>query len=322
MPDSIGVMLVTYSGDLIPARKFIDSFNRFNRSNLKLYIVVSKEDSANFIKFTSENVEIVFSEDIPTRFAEDSFNGIAKGYLNQEVVKLSFHRLDLLDNYFCCDSDGEFVRDFYKTDFMGTSSLPLTVCVQDKELMSDPSYEQTWRSREIQIRKIYDFYEISQPQFIETCHGFQVISSNTLKLLENEVLNPKAIDFIDLIKIVPYEFSWYTIYHLKVETETFKSEPLFKCYHNETQLISDLVSGKGPSTIARGYVGVVVNGNFQHANRLLDRESNLGKVLGYYVPFKVLLVALLFKASRGPAFGKQILYPLVAWFRKIFIQKR
>jgi hypothetical protein len=322
MSESIGLMLVTYSEDIIPARKFVDSFNKFNRSGLKLYIVISSEDSEEFLKFTNENVEIVFSEDIPTKFAEESFNGITKGYLNQEIVKLSFHRLNLLDNYLCCDSDGEFIRDFYESDFMATSSLPLTVCVQDKELMSDPSYEQTWRSREIQIRKIYDFYGLSQPQFIETCHGFQVLSSRTLRLLESEILKPSKIDFIDLIKLVPYEFSWYTIYHSKVEKEIFKSEPFFKTYHNESQLIADLVSGKGPSSIGRGYLGVVVNGNFQHANRLLDRESELGKVLGYYVPIKVLLTSLLVKTWLAPFFGKQALYPLVDRIRRIFLPKR
>jgi hypothetical protein len=322
MSDSIGLMLVTYSGDLIPARKFVDSFNKFNRSYMKLYIVIPIEDSEEFINFTNENVEIVFSEDIPTKFAEESFNGIAKGYLNQEIVKLSFHRLGLLDNYLCCDSDGEFVRDFYEHDFMATPNFPLTVCVQDKELMSDPSYEQTWISREIQIRKIYDFYQLKQPQFIETCHNFQVLSSRTLKLLENEILIPSKMDFIDLIKLVPYEFSWYTIYHLKVETDIFKSEPFFKMYHNESQLIADLVSRRGPSSIARGYVGVVVNGNFQHSNRLLDRESELGKVLGYYVPIKVLLKSVLVKASIAPDFWKQALYPFVVTIRKLLGPKR
>lgn len=311
MSKTIGLMLVTYSKDINPARKFVESFNKFNKSNLKLYMVIPREDFESFLDFVSTNVEIVFKEDIPTRYADDSFNGISKGYLNQEIVKLAFHRLGLLDNYLCCDSDGEFVRDFYEYDLMATSKSPFTVCVQDKDLMSDPSYENTWKDREVQIRKIYDYFDIKQPGLIETCHGFQVMSSKTLNLLESEILKPKGIDFVDLIKLVPYEFSWYTIFRLNKETEFFKSEPFFKTYHNESQLIADLVSGKGPSSISRGYLGVVVNGNFQHANRQLDRESELGKVLGFYVPMSVLLKSFIYKVTLFPFLIKKALYPVV-----------
>ena len=67
-----------------------------------------------FQKFKESNIEIFSDESITDYLVEDdSVMGIRPGYINQEIVKLAFWEKGLCENYFCMDSDGVFIRNFF-----------------------------------------------------------------------------------------------------------------------------------------------------------------------------------------------------------------
>ena len=57
------------------------------------------------------------------------------GHLGQQVVKSEFWRLGLSENFVCLDSDNEFIRPFYKADFLAPDGHPYTVITEGKEFL-------------------------------------------------------------------------------------------------------------------------------------------------------------------------------------------
>ena len=95
-------------------------------------------------KFSGKNVTLHSDESITKELVNDySIRGIRPGYINQEIIKLSFWKKRLCKNYFCMDSDGVFIRNFYISDFMYDKNTPFTVLVEDNELKVDPEYFKT-----------------------------------------------------------------------------------------------------------------------------------------------------------------------------------
>ena len=122
-------MLKSYGGDFDIAARLVTSFSAHNVEFLPLDIVVPPEDVEKFSIFLSDQISVISEDTIPTRFAVNQVNGIRPGYINQEIVKLAFHRLKRFEAYLCLDSDAIFLRDFFSmtlsrpTDFHTRFSL-------------------------------------------------------------------------------------------------------------------------------------------------------------------------------------------------------
>ena len=292
-------MLKTYAPDFNRVVNLIKSFNKYNVANCKLFIVVSAEDLDLFSTFISNNVTVVCQDSIPVRLANSNSPlalSIKPGYINQEIIKLSFWKMSLCKNYLCLDSDGEFIRDFAEEDFMHDNDSPFTVATDDKDLKSDSEYyDKFWNIREVSIRKIFDSFNLPQPKYLQTCHGFQILSSKYLKSMMTDFMEPNNLDYIDLLMICPYEFSWYTIYLQKINEKIYYVEPFFKYFHTSSSYINSRLLGIGREELARSYAGIVVNGNFQAKNRIIDSNSSISKVFGFYVPLPVILKSIIYK---------------------------
>jgi hypothetical protein len=297
-------MVPSYKGDFSRAKLLVESFNQFCRDDMELRIVVPESDFSLFSSLQSEKVKLVTDDSIPVRFATESLHGARPGYINQEIIKLAFWKLGVFENYLCLDSDGVFIRDFDSSDFMFSENEPFTVMFDDKELMCNPEYREMWIEREAKIRKIYEIYEITQPKYIRTCHGFQIFNREVLHEMELEFMKPRNLDYLNLMEISPYEFSWYTLYLVKRDKAIHQTEQFFKLYHNATQFLSDVILGIDASILANGYVGLIVNSNFQPHNRLVDVNSNKRQVLASYSSSADLLVSLLIKFKFLPMFLK------------------
>lgn len=64
---------------------------------------------------------------------------------------------------------------------------------------------------------------------------------------------------MDLIKLSPYEFSWYNIWLQKSQAMPIHScEPLFKYYHMAYQQFGDVITNVDDKTLARSYIGVTI----------------------------------------------------------------
>jgi hypothetical protein len=260
----IAVLLKSYARDAEYARRLIGSFHEYNRDDLVLHCVVPKQDLGLFTPLTAGTVRIHAEEDlVGSHLINESVGEFGPGYINQEIVKLAFWETGLADNYFCVDSDAQFVRQFGTEDFMRDAKTPYTVLVEDNELKVEPQYfAQHWQGREQSIRRIMSEVGLEDP-IMRTCHGHQVFSSLVLESLRDDFLTPRGWSYIDALRLSPYEFSWYAMWLQKTNAiPLHQREPLVKVLHTEEQCLEYVLRGITQDDVARGYLAMVVNSNF------------------------------------------------------------
>lgn len=273
-------LLKTYERDFLYARRLLNSFEKYNRDKIHCYVVVPEESEKKLIdsldETTKKNLSFIIEEEFDG-LVKESINGINEGYINQEIIKLSFWEKGLCKNYCCLDSDAEFIRDFYIDDFMYDDDIPYTVLIEDKDLKADPYYYHSfWKDREKALQKIQQELEY-KPRKLLTCHGFQNFSSVVLNDFKNNFMEIKGFSYVDIMKISPYEFTWYNIWLQKSKViEIYPCEPIFKTFHMKHQLSNSWASGVTIDDIARSYVGIVINSNY------LD-----GKMIQYMDSFEI-----------------------------------
>lgn len=273
---TLSFLLKSYSRDFELAKRLIESFNAHNVDRIHLYCVVPETDRAQFDALIGSNVSVMTEESLTQYFTEESVHGLRPGYINQEIVKLSFWELGLSANYFCVDSEAVFVRDFGFLDFMFDTETPYTILVEDNELKVEPAYFNThWQGREVAIREIMRRVGFEDP-VIRTCHGHQVFSSTVLRSFKSEFLEPNGLTYLDALRISPYEFSWYNMWLQKNKTiPIHQREPLVKVFHHEGQELEYKIRGIKPGDIARGYLAVVANSSY--ARNIESSESQMNK---------------------------------------------
>lgn len=279
-------MLKSYRGDLDFAARLIESFNAHNPSGLSLFVVVPGEDLEAFAPLASDTVTVLSEEPLRHHFTETEINGIRPGYINQEIVKLSFWELGLADVYFTVDSDAVFIRDFGTQDFMRDAHTPYTVLVEDNELKVEPRYyREHWVSREQAIRHIQELVGLDDP-IMRTCHGHQVMSAAVLASYRDEFLAPRGWGYADALAEAPYEFSWYAMWLQKSRViPIHQIEPLVKTFHNEDQHLEYILRGITVDDIARGYLGLVINSNYSRELGVLRPDAPKPEALSPYLSY-------------------------------------
>jgi hypothetical protein len=280
------MLLKSYSGDFEYAKRLIESFTRFNSDQITLYVVVPESDQNLFSSIICGNTELISENAFAQHLVDHEVHGIRPGYINQEIVKLAFWELGLAANYFCVDSDAEFIREFHVSDFLHDSNTPYSVLVQDLELAVDPEYyQQYWVTREKEIARIAELIGW-ESRVINTCHGHTVFSAKVLESFVREFLHPRGWDYSDALAESPYEFTWYNMWLQKSRViDIYPREPWIKVFHTESQHLEYLMRNITVSDIARGYLGVVVNSNYSRGRGEISasrsKETNLAHMLNY-----------------------------------------
>jgi hypothetical protein len=302
---NFGILLKSYDKDFDLAERLIGSFNLFNPEQLRMFIVVPDSDLQKFQIFESETISVLSESLLGQYLVDHEVAGIRPGYINQEIVKLSFWELELTENYFCVDSDAVFIRPLSIDDFMFDESTPYTVLVEDNELKSEPKYfEQHWKGREPQLRRIQQILDLKDRRIL-TCHGHQVFSGAVLGALKSNFMDPRAWSYKDLLAESPYEFSWYNMWIQKCKMIPIQvREPLVKTFHNEDQHMEFGIRGMTLHDLSRSYIGVVLNSNFATAYGSEQVEEPLSETLARYVQPSVLFRALVSQATMS--FSKRI----------------
>ena len=295
---SLALLLKSYGGDADLAERMLASFNEFNVEGLPLFVVVPDADLNRFSGFASEHVTVLPESRLSEYLVDHDVAGVRPGYINQEIVKLSFWELGLAENYFCIDSDAVFVRTFGRDDFMYDDTTPYTVLVEDNELKVEPRYyAEHWQGRETNLRRIQELVGL-QDRRILTCHGHQVFSSRVLRSLKEDFLGPRGWSYADMLAEAPYEFTWYNMWLQKTRVIPIEfREPLVKTFHHEGQHLEYALRGIGPDDIARGFVAVVVNSNYARSWSTSSAAEAPEETLARYVPTAVLAKALALKAK-------------------------
>ncbi len=267
--DKLGILLKSYRNDLKYVESLIISYHMYNADNIPLYLIVPESDINIFKKYKDKNISLLSEKLFEDILTIESVNGFSPGYINQQIIKLAFWEKNYCENYFCLDSDGLFIRNFYLTDFMFDENTPYTILVEDNELKVEPEYYKAyWKPREEKIRIIQNELGLVDNRML-TCHGMTILSSKILKSFKEQFLIPNHYTYINLLEIAPYEFSWYNMWLQKTEGISIKfREPIFKVFHNENQLREYFHKNITIDDIARGYIGIIINSNWQ------DNKSN------------------------------------------------
>lgn len=288
----------SYSGDFEYAQRMVNSFNKFNSDGVALFVLVPESDLGLFESLSGDKVNVM-SEAVLSKYLVDKpVHGMRPGYINQEIIKLAFWELGLAENYFCVDSDAEFIRPFFLKDFMFDDQAPYSVLVQDLELAVEPEYyQQYWESREREIRSIAEVVGLDS-RVVLTCHGHTVFSAAVLKSFVAEFLTPRGWTYADALEFSPYEFTWYNMWLQKSGViPVHPREPWIKVFHNQSQHLEYLMRGISLEDIARGYLGVVVNSNYSRDLGVVQADASRQQSLATYFNYPQLLSALGLKAK-------------------------
>ena len=291
------LLVKSYRDDYDYVVRLLASIARHNRDELPVFIVVPAEDVALFAEMATDGIDVLSEELLATHLVREPTAGLSAGYLNQEIVKLAFWELELAENYLCVDSDAEFVRDFWTTDFMATPDTPFTFMTEDAELQCEPEYyEQTWQPRLAKLEKVRQAIGYTGP-WLRTVHGHAVFSAIALRSFVSDFLEPRGWDYKDALELCPYEPTWYTTWVLHARPiQIYPREPLFKTFHNSEQHLDYVLRRVTEEDIARGYVGVVVNSNYSRGEGVVPLDLQRYEALASYVTVPTLVKAMAFRA--------------------------
>jgi hypothetical protein len=194
----------------------------------------------------------------------------SESWTTQQIVKSSFWKLGLCENYVCIDSDSYFIRPFFVEDFMADeeNGIPCTVIHEQKDLF-------IWTCNKSSLlgfdpygsfkdcrQKIMDIFG-RKGKFYDGGPGPIIFNKKVWESLEKNYLTPNNLVFGDLIKTVPSEFSWYLEWLLADKTiPLYPAEPLFKFFHYKQQYEEYKRLGYKEEDFSQIYSGLVLQSNW------------------------------------------------------------
>lgn len=251
----------SYSGDLDRLKVSIESIKKYNKDNIPYYVSVPRSELSLFTsQIDSTYVNLVADEDIYTVNSQN--------WTTQQIVKSSFWKLGVCDNYVMLDSDSYFIKDFFIRDFMYDTETPYTVMHEQKDL-----FQWTSKNKALLGFDPYNGYVETRKPIMETLGrqgrvydfgpGPIIWSTKVWKSLEENYLLPNSLLFEDLINSVASEFTWYGEYLMvSKEIEIIPVEPLFKFFHYGQQYVDYKQRGFTEEDFKQNYLGIVMQSNW------------------------------------------------------------
>jgi len=291
--EHFGFLLKSYRGDIDEARRLIESYRRFAPGDIPLTALVPQEDLPLFKAFVGGDIDLIAEEELQQHLVTEPVGGLRPGYANQEILKLAFHELGVYQHYFTVDSELEFLRPFFTTDFLAPDGYPYSILEEDRDLIVNFDYfEHYWKSREQAHRLIWEAVSVDDP-VIRTCHGHTTLSTSVLRSFVSDFLVPRGWSYRDAIDFAPYEYTWYNAWLLKSDViPVHPRESLVKVFHTESELLASLALGIDRTAIARGYLAVLVNGNFDQSRSLSFDFTDKTAALPHYLSTREVLSIL------------------------------
>jgi hypothetical protein len=122
------LFLKTYRPDFERVQRLLQSIGQFNADNIPVYLSINDEDYSFFKKNLPGNYEMMKDSDVVQSKMKDKWR-------HQAIVKPAVYELGICHNYLVVDSDGFFIRPFYKTDFLYDDLTPYTIMHEHKSFM-------------------------------------------------------------------------------------------------------------------------------------------------------------------------------------------
>lgn len=252
----------SYRNDLERAAILADSISKHNKDNIPFYISVPKQDIELFKSRISSAI-IVEDEDILSHLNIQ----IKENWVSQQIVKSNFWRLGFAENYLSLDSDCQFIKDFFVSDFMYDEETPYTVCHEQKELWNwsvlhkqqlgfDPKVsftEDRLKVMNVFNRKgaVYDFGPCPT-----------IWSAKVWRVLD-EIMSLNNLNWASIMQLSWSEFTWYgeTLLYSQA-IPLYPREPLFKVFHYYQQYAEYKQAGVTLDHISQNYMGIILQSNW------------------------------------------------------------
>ena len=259
----------SYRGDVSRAQRLALSVQKFNDDGIPFYVSVPKADLPLFQEHLAGlKVTFICDEEIISANPKHDLERIRlmPGNLSQQIVKSEFWRLGLSENYVCLDSDNEFIRKFYKSDFLAPDGAPYTVITEGKEFLEFsaryylPKVPVNFAKDSRQVQELFGrngrIYSFGIPPL--------VWSRKVWMSLEEGVLDPRGLSFADLIIQYPHELRLYGEALLKFRSvQLWPCEDIFKNYLYQSQFFFDKKRGITIDMLSKNYLGIVRQSNWE-----------------------------------------------------------
>ncbi len=259
--DTIVLYTKSFSRDLERLQVSIESVKKHNKDNIPFYVSVPSAELSLFKNsIDTDYVKLLSDEDI--------YSVPEQSWRTQQIVKSSFWKLNVCENYVMMDSDSYFIKDFGVSDFMYSITTPYTVMHEQKDLFEWTSKFKTILgfdpigSYTEDRKKIMDVFE-RQGRVYDFGPGPIVWSAKVWESLEKNYIEPNELTFAKLIEYCPSEFTWYGEYLLSSRPiDIVPIEPIFKFFHfgQQYQMFKQL--GYTEQDFSSVYFGIVMQSNW------------------------------------------------------------
>jgi hypothetical protein len=263
---NFGFLCKSYREDIAAVVRLVSSFNKYNSEKIPLYLVVPRAD----VKLFQEKVprfqgEILVEEDICQDLITKGLGNFSAGYINQQIVKLTFWKTNLLKNYLCLDSDCYFIKDFLRKDFMYDAHIPYTVIDKWQDYFLSEKEFVDWCDVYIKgIRKIQKCIGFDSRN-LSSCTGMAIFNSKVLAHFEKNFLKKNRYSYNDILYMVPLEASWYSQWLLQNRLiEIIPTTGYFKIFGFSEQYYDARYLLLSQEDYSKMYFGLCLNSNWNN----------------------------------------------------------
>ena len=269
--NQLAIFLCSYLRDLERVRRLHTSIVKFNVDRLPVHIAVPKADLSEFrLVITDPSINWLTQEDIfqacpSARIAK--YEDVPGGQM-QQVVKSEAWRLGIGANLLVMDSDCKFIRPFQASDFVTLDGTPYSVVCDTRricELASRLRKPKIWTDwlKTSDLTRDY-FGNISDVR-----HSFDgapfIWSARVWSDLAQLRLEPAGQTLLDLIRKLGSEFVIYGEALTALKSIPIKlHDPYFRLYLYEQDVWSDRSQGIDESVLAKSYLGVTNQSNWEY----------------------------------------------------------
>lgn len=271
------LFIKTYRPDFERVKILINSIEKHNKDNIPVLISVNDEDY-DFFKKEFNCYQIIKDSDIIAPTLTDPWR-------YQQIIKAHLYKLNICKNYLCIDSDSEFIRDFYYTDFLYDEETPYTIMHESKSFLESMDIigldseniffkNALCATREILGTKGKE-WDYGPSPYLWSCSVWQHFVEVYLK-----DKNQDFEDFFQEIDLItpPSECVIYGEYLLKTRLiDLYPIEGFFKVYHYEKQFQLEKKNYK-IEQLKKVYLGVIMQSNWK---KIKSKSTLLEKIKSF-----------------------------------------
>lgn len=252
----------TYRPDFERTQNLLNSIEKHNKENIPVVISVNDVDF-DFFNEHIDNYKIIKDSEI-------FFSDQKDGWRYQQIIKANVYRLGICENYLCIDSDSEFIRDFYYSDFMYDDKTPYTIMHESKsflEKMENIGIDSEKIFFKEALRATRPFFgnkgkewDYGPSPYLWSCKVWEHLIEVYLK-----EQNKSFEDFFNEIDKItsPSECVIYGEYLLKTKLiDIYPIDEFFKVYHYEKQYNIEK-KFHNIEKLKKNYLGIIFQSNWR-----------------------------------------------------------